>query len=89
MPLEERVTFKRPLEKCCKVQVPKIIRWQFKLQPDQILKVSVAGRAGYEDFYAKMGKDGRIYIPKAELVAAFGKVDNLAGCLLEIMVEPA
>ena len=82
MPLTEKITFKSVLQKGNRIQVPQLIRWQFKLQPDQILKVSEAERAGYEPFYAKMGKDGRIYIPKAELIAAFGKVDNLAGCLL-------
>ncbi|MGA3112388.1 MAG: hypothetical protein ABSE15_10245 [Candidatus Bathyarchaeia archaeon] len=89
MPLDQRVTFKNILEKCGKVQVPKIIRWQFKLEPDQILKVNISGRGGHEPFYAKMGEDGRIYIPKTILFAAFGKVDNLTGVLMEITLEPA
>jgi len=43
MPLSGRITFKRPLEGCGKVQVPKMIRWQFKLEPDQVLRVGVIG----------------------------------------------
>lgn len=89
MPLDQRVTFKNTLEKCGKVQVPKIIRWQFKLEPDQILKANIRGRGGHGPFYTKMGKDGRIYIPKTILFAAFGTVDNLTGVLMEITLEPA
>jgi hypothetical protein len=89
MPLTGRVTFKRPLEGCNKVQIPKIIRWQFKLEPDQILHVGICGLgSGWEFFYAKMGKDGRIFIPKAVLFAAHGKEESLAGCLLDITLEP-
>jgi hypothetical protein len=90
MPLTEPVTFKRPLEACNKVQVPKIIRWQFKLEPDQVLRVGVCGfERGWEFFYAKLGKDGRIFIPKAVLFAVHGKNESLAGYLVEITLEPA
>jgi bifunctional DNA-binding transcriptional regulator/antitoxin component of YhaV-PrlF toxin-antitoxin module len=89
MPLDQRVTFKNLVEKCGKVQVPKIIRWQFKMEPGQILKVALSGRGSHEPFYAKMDKDGRIYIPKTILFAAFGKVENLAGTLVEITIQPA
>ena len=89
MPLTGRVAFKRPLEGCSKVQVPKIIRWQFKLEPDQVLRVGIGGLGGgHEFFYAKMGKDGRIFIPKAVLFAAHGKDESLAGHLVDITLEP-
>jgi hypothetical protein len=89
MPLTHRVTFKRPLEGCNKIQVPKLIRWQFKLEPDQVLHVGIAGFGrGWEYFYSKMGKDGRIYIPKATMFAASGKTENAAGCLIEVTLEP-
>jgi hypothetical protein len=89
MPLDQLVTFKNPLQKCQKVQVPKIIRWQFKMEPDQILEVGIIGAADKESFYTKMGKDGRINIPKTILFAAFGKVDDLTGTLLEVTIQPA
>ena len=89
MPLTGRVSFKRPLQASNKVQVPKIIRWEFKLEPDQVLRVILSGLGGgCQFFYAKMGKDGRIFIPKAVLFAAHGKTENLAGCLVEISLEP-
>jgi bifunctional DNA-binding transcriptional regulator/antitoxin component of YhaV-PrlF toxin-antitoxin module len=89
MPLDQQLTFKNTLEKCGKVQVPKIIRWQFKIEPDQILNVAINGRGGHEPFYAKMSKDGRIYIPKTILFAAFARVDNLTGVLVEMTIKPA
>ena len=72
-----------------KVQVPKIIRWTFKLEPDQGLRVGVSGLGrGCEYFYTKMGKDGRIFIPKAVLFAAHGKEENLAGLPVNIILGP-
>ncbi len=77
-------------EGCNKVQVPKIIRWTFKLEPDRVLRVGVSGLGrGCEYFYTKMGKDGRIFIPKAVVFAAHGKEENLAGLLVDITLEPA
>jgi len=90
MPLNRKVAFKRPLEACNKVQVPKIIRWEFKLEPDQVLRVSLSGLGGgCQFFYARMGKDGRIFIPKAVLFAAHGKIEKPTGYLLDISIEPA
>ncbi len=89
MPLTGRVSFERPLEGCNKVQVPKIIRWQFKLEPNQVLHVGITGFGkGWEFFYAKMGKDGRIFIPKATMFECSGKNENLAGQLIEISLDP-
>ena len=66
--------FKTPLERSNKVQVPKTIRWQFKLEPDQVFHVTMSRlEGGWESFYAKMGKDGRIYLPKTVIFAVYGK----------------
>ncbi len=88
MPLTEKVTFKIPLEACNKIQIPKIIRWQFKLDPQQVLHVEIHSGSAQETFYAKTGKDGRIHIPKTVTYTLFGKTENLAGYLLEISLEP-
>jgi hypothetical protein len=72
MPLTQKVKFKTLLQRGNRVQVPKLIHWQFKMETDQTLKVGVR-RLGFwrpvQFFYAKMGKDGRIHIP--ELALAF------------------
>ena len=89
MPLTCKVTFKSVLKACNKVQVPKIIRWQFKLEPDQVLYVGISGFGrGWAHFYAKMGKDGRIFIPKTILFASSRKMESSAGYLLEISLQP-
>ena len=41
MPLTERVDFKAVLQKGNRVQLPKLVRWRFKLETSQVLKVTV------------------------------------------------
>jgi len=66
VPLTRMVAFQSTVERCSKVQVPKLIRWQFKMEPEQVLRVGInavnIGR-GWQFFYTKMKKDGRIRIP--------------------------
>jgi len=66
MPLTERVNFTTSLQKGNRVQVSKLIRWRFKLESDQTLKVGVNFsdlHMGWKYFYAKMSKDGRLTVP--------------------------
>ena len=89
LPLSRRVNFKTTLKRANLFQVSKINRRQLKLEPDQVLRVGIGGLGGgWEFFYARMGKDGRIFIPKAVLFAAHGKEENLVGLLVEITLEP-
>jgi hypothetical protein len=37
MPLTEKVTFETMLEKGNRLQIPKLIQWQFKLKQNQVL----------------------------------------------------
>jgi len=93
MPLTQKVTFKTLLQKGNRLQVPKLIRWQFKMETSQTLKVGVSCLGFWRPvqfFYAKMGKDGRIYIP--ELVLALfqdEKKQSLAGSVFDVTLEPA
>jgi len=41
MPLTHKVAFQGTLERCSNVQVSKLIRWRFEMEPDQVLKVGV------------------------------------------------
>jgi hypothetical protein len=96
MPLTQKVTFKTVLQRGSRVQVPKLVRWQFKMETDQVLKVGVGAHTlgiwrEWESFYGKMGKDGRILIPKLTLAllrSESGKPD-LAGYAMEVTIEPA
>jgi hypothetical protein len=92
MPLAEKVVFTTTLEHSEKVMVPKVVRWRFKMEPDQALKVGVNFlelHKGWQFFYAKMRKDGRISIPKLVLNLFEEEKTNLAGYSLEVMIEPA
>ena len=94
MPLTEPVSFKAVLQRGNRVQVPKLIRWQFKMEPTQVLKVTVkiTGAYGDETFYARMSKDGRITLPKLTLGLLrdeFDDGENLADYTLEVELEPA
>jgi bifunctional DNA-binding transcriptional regulator/antitoxin component of YhaV-PrlF toxin-antitoxin module len=93
VPLTGSVSFKAVLQKGNRVQVPKVVRWKFKLEQDQVLKVSVTAQSlyGWENFYARMDKSGRITIPKLTLKLLRSRADkqNLIGAVMEVKIEPA
>jgi len=92
MPLTEKVNFTTPLQNANLVQVPKLIRWRFKMDSDQALKVGVNFldlHKGWQFFYAKMRKDGRITVPKLVLSRFGDEQANMVGYVLQIMLEPA
>jgi len=92
LPLNKRINFKAKIEKANRFQISKLIRWEYKLESTQLLKVtvSVIGLVGVrENFLIKMRKDGRIAIPS--LVAALLKksAQYLEGRAIEVTIEPA
>ena len=92
MPLTEKVTFTTMLQKANTVQVPKLIRLRFKVESDQALKVGVnflGLHKGWQFFYAKMRKDGRVSVPKLILNLLEDEKTSLADYALEVMLEPA
>jgi bifunctional DNA-binding transcriptional regulator/antitoxin component of YhaV-PrlF toxin-antitoxin module len=94
MPLTEKVEFRAVLQRGNRVQIPRLIRWQFKLEPDQVLYVTVdvqEDSPGEQDFYARMTRDGRLTIPKVTLKVLqeeSGK-DSLVGYVFMIALKPA
>ena len=94
MPLTQKVTFKTLLQRGNRVQVPKLIRWQFKMETDQVLKIGVGTQVlgiwrEWESFYSKMSKDGRILIPKLTLELLRSEKPDLTGYVIEVTLEPA
>jgi hypothetical protein len=92
MPLTEKVSFKAVLQKGNRVQVPRLIRWQFKMDSAQVLKVSVTAvnvYTGWQIFYAKMGKDGRLTVPRLQRELLKGGEQSLVGYVMEVTLEPA
>lgn len=58
MPLTNGVSFNTKLQKRDHIQIPRLIRWQYKLELDQILSVKVSGRLFVrEQFLAKISGD--------------------------------
>jgi hypothetical protein len=94
LPLNRVVRFRSVLQRGNRVQVPKPIRWEFKLEESQILHVEVElanTYSGKERFYGKMNADGRITIPKVNmglLQESSNEGKSLLGCVLEVQLEP-
>ena len=95
MPLTERVEFKAALQKGNRVQLPKLVRWRFKLETSQILKVTVTAVnvfGSWETFYGKMDKSGRMTIPKLalrQLQSRRRDLQSLTGAIMQVRVEHA
>jgi hypothetical protein len=92
MPLSRLVRFEVQLQKSNLFQVPKKIRWEFKLEPDQILKIGVRAPVlftGDHYFFARIGKDGRIRVPKLVWAILKGKETSLVGYVIEVTLQPA
>ncbi len=91
MPLSESVTFKAVLQGGGRVQVPRLLRWRYKMEPDQVLTVHVscAEFFGSEQFVGRMRKDGRLTIPRLTLKLLRGDEERkLEGNVLELTLEP-
>jgi hypothetical protein len=94
LPLTKRVFFKTLLQKGNRVQVPKLVRWEFKMEPAQALRVTVKPQefVSSESFYAKMGADGRIKVPWLVLDLLRKRAEggvSLTGQVLEVWIAPA
>jgi hypothetical protein len=89
MPLTESVDFKAVLQKGNRIQIPKLIRSQYQTDPSQVLKVNVTTGSLREEFYARIGKDGRLTIPKLTLQLLQREDESLVGYVLEVTIEPA
>jgi bifunctional DNA-binding transcriptional regulator/antitoxin component of YhaV-PrlF toxin-antitoxin module len=94
MPLTESATFKTKLQRHNRIVVPRLVRWRYKMEPGELLKVNVApyGSENYleEVFLAKMASDGRLTVPKLTMeVLKQREEENLTGAILEVTISPA
>jgi bifunctional DNA-binding transcriptional regulator/antitoxin component of YhaV-PrlF toxin-antitoxin module len=89
------VKFKAILQKGNRVQLPRLVRWRFQLETSQVLKVDVTAVnvfGGWETFYGRMDKSGRITIPKLalkQLQSWRSDLQTLTGATMEVQIEPA
>jgi bifunctional DNA-binding transcriptional regulator/antitoxin component of YhaV-PrlF toxin-antitoxin module len=94
VPLTEAVGFKARLQKGNRIMVPKPVRWRFKLESSQVLRVTVHPlevRFCSEEFYGRMDKSGRITVPWLVLKVLEGEIEgrSLVGAIFDVTVEPA
>ena len=95
MPLTESATFKTKMQRHNRITVPKLLRWRCKIEPTQLLKVTVKPLSPQsfgeeEEFLAKMAADGRLTIPKLVMEILREKEEkDLTGCIFEVTISPA
>jgi len=92
LPLTESVCFKAVFQRGDRVQVPRLFRWQYRMEVCQVLKVNVriAGSFVDESFLARMMRDGRLTIPRLTLkLLQEDEEEGLEGRVLKVTVEPA
>ena len=90
MPLTESVSFKAVLQKGNRVQIPRLVRWQFKLEPTQILNIQVESANLFceEEFLGRMNKDGRITIPRLVINLLKEEEETMEGHILKVTLKP-
>ena len=82
MPLTQKVTFKAAFQKGNRILIPKLIRWQFKIETQQVLKIGIkilGTGGGWQFFYAKMTRDGQLNISKMTLALLQGEKETPQG----------
>jgi len=88
VPLGRPVSFKAAVQEGNRVQVPRLVRWQFSLESTQVLEVRIRAAerigANMETYYAKVRGDGRLGIPKLVMKLC----DIKAGDIVEVMLSP-
>ena len=94
LPLTGAVEFRAVLQKGNRVQVPRLVRWEFKLETSQVLMVTVDCVDRYiqkECFFGRMNEDGRITVPKLALDLLQRRLDtqSLVGWALRVRLEPS
>jgi bifunctional DNA-binding transcriptional regulator/antitoxin component of YhaV-PrlF toxin-antitoxin module len=93
LPLKRSVGFRAVLQKGNRFQVPKLVRWEFRMEPGQVLRVRVGRVNHYEEeyFFGRMSRDGRITIPKLTVDLLQEKIDgkSMVGHVLEVHLSPS
>ena len=91
MPLYEKVRFTTKLQRGNRFQVSKYVRWKYKLETNQTLKVTLIVIGVWNTlqvFLARMSQDGRIVIPKTNMTLMQNREVELAGYVLNVTLEP-
>jgi hypothetical protein len=91
LPMYEKVSFATKLQRGNRFQVSKYVRWKYKLETNQTLKVTVIVIGVWnavQVFLARMSQDGRIVIPKTNMALLMNREVDLAGYVVNVTLEP-
>ncbi|MGZ4850756.1 MAG: hypothetical protein ACXV2C_05190, partial [Candidatus Bathyarchaeia archaeon] len=71
-------------------QIPKTVRWEYKLEPTQTMKITLKiYNLGFsESFLGKMLPAGRVTVPRIVIVQLQQILSNLKESLIEVVLEP-
>ena len=58
------MSFKAVIQKNRRIHIPVVVRWWFKLELGEVFKVHLKLGHRFEDFFGRMGTDGRLTVPK-------------------------
>jgi hypothetical protein len=73
------------------VQIPKYVRWHYKLESTQILEVTVSILGVWrppQSYLSRISKDGRIVIPKLAIALFKDGKFNLDNPVAEVRLDP-
>ena len=96
LPLTESLNFRTKLQRRNRIVVPRKLRWRCKMEAGELLEVYVGVNESEglryfmdERFFAKMGKDGRLFIPKLTMEVMEKKTRaDLVGRILDVTISP-
>jgi hypothetical protein len=91
MPLTEKVAFKARLQSGNRVQIPKYVRWAYKLEPKQILKTTLQAIYGWtsaQTYLTRPTKDGRIVVPNLIAQLVVPNQTNKGTFVVQVWLEP-
>ncbi|TET27173.1 MAG: hypothetical protein E3J73_02925 [Candidatus Bathyarchaeum sp.] len=89
MPLTQAVSFKAVIQKNRRIHIPVVIRWRFKLEPGEVFKMHLKLGHHFEDFYCRMGTDGRLTVPKVTAKEFLkSEEESLEGSRVEVTLYP-
>ncbi|MDH5782236.1 MAG: hypothetical protein OEZ35_01025 [Candidatus Bathyarchaeota archaeon] len=90
MPLTQAVSFKAVVQKNRRIQIPVLVRWRFKLEHGEVFKGHLKLGHHFEEFYGRMGTDGRLTVPKvtAKEFLKSEREESLDGYTVEVTLYP-
>jgi hypothetical protein len=89
LPLTQAVSFKAVIQKNRRIHIPVLVRWRFKLESGEVFKVHLKLGHHFEEFYGRMGTDGRLTVPKVTVKEFLkSEEDSLDGYTVEVTLYP-